>query len=87
MTKIASFILVIGTTAIMLPSAQASALSQVNHPSGNGYDAGSIYQIELSANVPSPRGGGVWLWIGLNPNGQGDYKSLRNSLRLFFFEL
>jgi hypothetical protein len=84
MRKIFSFILVIGTTVMMLPScqkdvqpasqsAQPTSLSQRNVPSANGYEPGSIYQIELSANVPSPQGGGVWLWIGLNPNGQGDY--------------
>lgn len=84
MRKILCFILGIGTTAMILPScqkdvqavpqpAQTSALNQVNQASSNGYDAGSIYQIELSANIPSPQGGGVWLWIGLNPNGQGDY--------------
>ena len=88
MRKILSFILVIGTTAIMLPScqkdeqpapqsaqsAQPTALSQLNVSSAEkGYEAHDIYQIELSANVPSPQGGGVWLWIGLNPNGEGDY--------------
>jgi hypothetical protein len=84
MTKILSSLLVIGTTAMVLPScqkdeqsvpqpAQPTALSQRNISSANGYEARAIYQIELSANVPSPQGGGVWLWIGLDPNGEGDY--------------
>jgi hypothetical protein len=37
------------------------------------YGTGSFRQVELSANVPSPQGGGVWLWIELNSNGTGDY--------------
>jgi hypothetical protein len=75
-------VLVIGTTAMTLASCQKDAqlapqsnqtsLSQTN-THGNGYEPGAIYQIELSANVPSPLGGGVWLWIGLDPNGEGDY--------------
>src|SRR5258708_3589794 len=84
MKKILSFILVIGTTTMMLPSCQkdeqpapqsvqVTTLSQSNVANGNGYEAGSIYQIELSANIPSPQGGGVWLWIGLHSDGHGDY--------------
>ncbi len=84
MRKILSFVLVIGATAMMLPSCQkdkqlapqsdqASALGQTNIARATGYEPGAIYQIELSANIPSPQGGGVWLWIGLDPNGQGDY--------------
>lgn len=37
------------------------------------YGRGAYRQIELSANVPSPQGGGVWLWIGLNADHTGDY--------------
>jgi hypothetical protein len=83
MRKILSSILVIGTTAMMLASCQKDVqhapqsdqapLSQTNIASANGYEPGAIYQIELSANIPSPQGGGVWLWIGLDQNGQGDY--------------
>lgn len=84
MQKILSFTLGVGTTAIMLlscqkdvqsvpQSQQASALSQRNISGANGYEGGAIYQIELSANIPSPQGGGLWLWIALYPNGQGDY--------------
>ena len=31
------------------------------------------YQVELSANIAGPSGGGVWLWISLNSDGTGDY--------------
>jgi hypothetical protein len=84
MKKILSFILVIGGTAMMLASCQkeiqvapqsdqASALNQRNVSTASHYEGGAIYQIELSANIPSPQGGGIWLWIGLDPDGQGDY--------------
>lgn len=83
MKKILSFPLLIGTTAMMLAScqkeeqpasstAQPSAVSETASHS-NGYEPGAIYQIELSANIPGVQGGGLWLWIGLNPNGEGDY--------------
>ena len=31
-------------------------------------------QIELSANVSGPQGGGVWLWIELDSSHSGDYR-------------
>jgi hypothetical protein len=37
------------------------------------YGNGSVYQVELSANISGPAGGGVWLWIGLDNDGTGDY--------------
>ena len=83
MKKILSFTLVIGTTAMLLscqkeaqpaaPSAaQPSALSETTSHS-KGYEPGAIYQVELSANIPGVQGGGLWLWIGLRPDGGGDY--------------
>ena len=39
---------------------------------GQGGDA--VYQVEISVNIPSPRGGGVWLWYELDRNGTGDYQ-------------
>jgi hypothetical protein len=38
------------------------------------YGTGAAYQVELSANVSGPHGGGVWLWIALNRYGAGDYQ-------------
>jgi hypothetical protein len=84
MKKVLSFILGIGTTAIILPScqkdvqstsqsAQTSLLSQSNTAGAHGYDGRSIYQVELSANIPGVEGGGLWLWIGLHSDGGGDY--------------
>lgn len=43
-------------------------------PAWADYGQGGVYQIELSANIPSPQGGGAWLWIELNQNGTGDYQ-------------
>ena len=37
------------------------------------YGSGAIYNIELSANLSGPQGGGAWLWIQLSSNGTGDY--------------
>ena len=82
MKRILSLI-VIGVAAMLLSSCQkdqqsilqltqASALNQGN-TTDHGYGGGAIYQIELSANIPSPQGGGVWLWIGLHADGSADY--------------
>lgn len=38
------------------------------------YGNGAVYQIELSANVGGPQGGGVWLWFALNRDGTADYQ-------------
>ena len=37
------------------------------------YGPTQVYSIELSANASGAFGGGVWLWIGLNSDGTGDY--------------
>jgi hypothetical protein len=37
------------------------------------YGNTSVHQIELSANIPGTGGGGIWLWIGLDSDGTGDY--------------
>jgi hypothetical protein len=77
-----SFSLVFGTAALLLSSCQKelqapaqapSVLNSINGSNGQGYDPPYVYQVELSGNIPSVQGGGVWLWIGLNPNGTGDY--------------
>ena len=84
MQKILSYIFVIGTSIMVLPScqkeaqpapqpAQTSGLSQLNTASANGYGGRAIYQVELSANIPGVQGGGLWLWIGLHSDGSGDY--------------
>ena len=39
----------------------------------DNYGPGAVYQVELSANASGPQGGGLWLWIGLYPNQEGDY--------------
>jgi hypothetical protein len=43
-------------------------------PASASYGRGALYQIELSANIGGPQGGGVWLWIELNRDGTGDYQ-------------
>lgn len=42
-------------------------------PAAADYGKGEFREIELSANASGPQGGGVWLWIGLNGDGTGDY--------------
>jgi hypothetical protein len=84
MKRILFLVFVNGATAMMLSSCQkdvqtapqsiqATALSQANASSSNGYGGRSIYNVELSANISGSQGGGVWLWIGLHPDGTGDY--------------
>lgn len=82
MKRILYFLLVLSTTAFLFSSCQKSDQqiqpgqpTVISHASlnSNGYDGHALYQVELSANVPSPQGGGVWLWIALYPNGTGDY--------------
>jgi hypothetical protein len=84
MKRILSFILSITSLALTLPACQKekqttdpSVPSAVQSPSNQnaskGYTPPFVYQVELSANIPGVQGGGVWLWIGLNPNGTGDY--------------
>jgi hypothetical protein len=43
-------------------------------PAWADYGPSAVYQIELSANVSGPQGGGLWLWIELNRDGTGDYQ-------------
>ena len=43
-------------------------------PAAADYGPGAVYQVEISANLAGPAGGGVWLWIELNANGGGDYR-------------
>src|ERR1043166_6762475 len=84
MRKILFFVVVISTATMMLSSCQKEASTQtaskstdfataLNQFSATHYEAGSIYQVELSANISGTQGGGLWLWIGLHPDGTGDY--------------
>ena len=87
MKRFYSFILLIGTSSVLLLSCQKENLSSQQAslqtpPSttqngsslnSNGYNPPFIYQVELSANIAGVQGGGIWLWIGLNPDGTGDY--------------
>jgi len=56
---------------LVLPLA-ASALVWAGSASAD-YGSGAVYQVELSTNSAGRHGGGVWLWIGLNADGTGDY--------------
>ena len=88
MKKIYSIILGVGTTAMLLtscqknepidpqsPPNQAASSNNVspNQRGAGGYGPGALYEVELSANAGGPQGGGVWLWIALYPNLEGDY--------------
>ena len=37
------------------------------------YGPQQVYQVEWSANIPGPTGGGAWLWFGLSSDHTGDY--------------
>lgn len=79
MKTILSFIIVIGTAVVLLPSCTKNELTAPQSSPSTAsqgtktYGHGALYQIELSANANGPQGGGVWLWVGLNSNGEGDY--------------
>lgn len=60
-------------TSNLTSGPQTQISTQQGKSGANGYGPGAVYQVELSANIGSPQGGGVWLWIGLYPNGRGDY--------------
>jgi hypothetical protein len=60
-------------TSNLISGQQTQLLTQQEKSGANGYGPGAVYQVELSANIGSPQGGGVWLWIGLYPNWEGDY--------------
>lgn len=57
--------------------AAAVTLAAAVTPAAADYGAGSVYQVEISAN---PGGGGVWFWAALSPSspggtsGAGDYQ-------------
>lgn len=83
MKKISTLIFAAGILTMLLSSCQkkdqqiasqsASTLSQPSTQHETGYGPGAVYEIELSANISGKQGGGVWLWIALYPNGEGDY--------------
>jgi hypothetical protein len=60
--KLVCLVLVVAA-AVLVSATSASA----------DYGKGAIYQIELSVNTPGRDGGGVWLWIALEPDFTGDY--------------
>jgi hypothetical protein len=59
---------------LVLVVAAAVLVSAISATSASAdYGKGAIYQIELSVNTPGRDGGGVWLWIALEPDFTGDY--------------
>ena len=88
MKRFLAFILVSSVSAMLFTSCQKESKSSLqpspqtapsttqtvnNQSTSNGYNPPFVYQVMLSANIPGPQGGGIWLWIGLNPNWTGDY--------------
>jgi hypothetical protein len=61
-----------GVLAVTAATALAGLVGA--QPAAADYGPGAIYQIELTANVAGPQGGGVWLWYALNQDGTGDYR-------------
>lgn len=52
----------------MLAVAGAASAGPSTTPGGD-----VAYQVEISANLPGVQGGGIWLWLELDKNGQGIY--------------
>ena len=66
--------LALGTAAVMLSSCRKSDQADPqSNQSGVSQSTKYNYNIELSANVGGQQGGGIWLWIGLEPSGDADY--------------
>lgn len=58
--------------ALLAVGALVAALAAAM-PAAADYGTGAVYEVEISANLGGPNGGGVWLWIELDANGTGDY--------------
>lgn len=58
--------------ALIVVGSMMAALA-ASGPAAADYGQGAVYQVEISANLAGPDGGGIWLWLGLNANGTGDY--------------
>jgi hypothetical protein len=64
-----------GITAAVIAAVLAGAGTlAAASPASADYGQGGVYQVELSANIGGPHGGGIWLWIELNRDGTGDYQ-------------
>lgn len=59
--------------ALIVIGALLAALAAAG-PAAADYGPGAVYQVEITANLGGPGGGGIWLWIALYPNGTGDYR-------------
>jgi hypothetical protein len=64
---------------LLATSALAAVAAGATAAPASAYGAGALYQVELTVNESGPTGGGVWLWIELDPaagsttSGTGDY--------------
>ncbi|HEV2347542.1 MAG TPA: hypothetical protein VGS97_25850 [Actinocrinis sp.] len=61
------------TTTLTAAALAAAGVVAVAGPAAADYGSSAVRQIELSANVPGPQGGGAWLWIELSGDHTGDY--------------
>lgn len=59
--------------AVLAVGALVAGLLAMAGPAGADYGTGAVYEVEISANLTGPSGGGAWLWLALNANGTGDY--------------
>lgn len=55
-------------TAVIFTAAGTAAAAPSAPPGGD-----ALYQVEISANVPGPQGGGSWFWLELDRDGGGIY--------------
>jgi hypothetical protein len=57
--------------ALVATSFAVSGIAAAAPSAPPGGDA--VYQVEISANVPGPQGGGSWFWLELDRDGGGIY--------------
>ncbi len=51
----------------MQPSSTSATIRSAAVKQSGDYGPGALYEIEISANLAGPQGGGIWLWIELTP--------------------
>jgi hypothetical protein len=63
MRKGLRLLLVLAALTVVLAAGAGSASAD--------YGQGAVYQVEITANIGGPQGGGIWLWLALTPDHPG----------------
>ena len=72
-------VLSVGCAQSPVQPSLTTAISHAAVKQSADYGSGALFEVEISANLTGPQGGGIWLWIELTPNagtttaGTGNY--------------